>query len=67
MGMFVQPRPGGHHMPTTRHALRMTHQTSLVKVLTARAVSTRAIMMTTSKTKTQHGPFVIVRLLRVLR
>ena len=32
MGAFVQPRPGGHHMPTKPHALRMTHQASPVKI-----------------------------------
>ena len=26
MGVFVQPRPGGHHMPSAPHVLRMTHR-----------------------------------------
>ena len=62
MGVFVQPGPRGHHMPTARHALRMTHQGSRVKVSGRRTMLTAAsAMMATRVPPRKHGPLVIVR------
>jgi hypothetical protein len=69
MGVFVQPRPSGHHMPAAPHALRMTHCTPRVKVSTdppallARDDGQRGAVVPILRLTTQHGPPVTTGLL----